>query len=396
MKNIKKIIFALLIALVFPIINVYASVALTIDEKNYNENTQIFTVSGYSPYEEVMVTLFDGDELLSFKTVSSNNYQYTATFKIAFDEDKTVTIKVGDINSTEYKISTLEVKKAVTPEKSNKLTDEAGNSLTILDKTKKFELDDRLEIEVTTDFSEFDESDNAILEYIQNILGNNRRIVGIMNVAVKNRDGDKTLDETKNGYELFLNLNADDLSPFTKPYMARLLLGQEIDLDEGRELVYKEEDGGVKTKLNNIGIYIMYDDTNVYYKFLDNTEKQTYDLAKRNIITYKIDADLSKLVDVYLNNKKIDKKYLETKEGSTIITISNDYLKTLKVGNYNIKVLFNDGEANTVLKVINSKQKNPNTADNIIKFVVIGGISLVGMIGVSLYIKNKKYNKKYN
>ena len=74
MKKISKILIALFIALLSQI--VIKAATLTIDNKSYNENTYEFKVSGNSSYSEVMVSLFDNDQLLSFKTVKKI-YLYT-------------------------------------------------------------------------------------------------------------------------------------------------------------------------------------------------------------------------------------------------------------------------------------------------------------------------------
>ena len=143
MKNIKKLVIALLIA-VSPII-VKAATGLTITDKSYNKNTYEFVVSGTSNYDEVMVSLFDGEELLSFKTVSTNNNEYTATFEITFEQDKTVTIKVGDINSQDYEIASLDVEKSEIII-NNTLTDEDGNQLIIKGANAEFRENEILNI----------------------------------------------------------------------------------------------------------------------------------------------------------------------------------------------------------------------------------------------------------
>ena len=146
MKKLNKLVIALLITLVSPII-VKAVGNLTIDEKSYDKDTYEFVVSGTSDYAEVMVSLFDGDDLLSFKTVTANNNEYTATFDITFEQDKTVTIKVGDINSEDYEIDTLDVEKSEI-HLNNILTDEEGNQLIIKGTNKEFRERERLNINI--------------------------------------------------------------------------------------------------------------------------------------------------------------------------------------------------------------------------------------------------------
>ena len=145
MKKLNKLVIALLIALVSTIIVKAGS--LTIDSKSYDKDTYEFVVTGTSSYQEIMVSLFDGDDLLSFKTVTANNNEYTATFDITFEQDKTVTIKVGDINSEDYEIDTLDVEKSEI-HLNNILTDEEGNQLIIKGTNKEFRERERLNINI--------------------------------------------------------------------------------------------------------------------------------------------------------------------------------------------------------------------------------------------------------
>ena len=111
MKNIKKIIFALLFALVVPMV---INASVTIGEASFNKKTNVFSVKGTSSNSEVMVSLFDGDTLLSFKTTTVSGGNYSVTFNIGFKEDKTITVKVGDIKGKEHDIKNVEVEKTQT------------------------------------------------------------------------------------------------------------------------------------------------------------------------------------------------------------------------------------------------------------------------------------------
>ena len=386
MKYLKKILFALFIILTIP--KVFASTSLSIDSKSYDETSNTFTVSGTSSYSDVMVSLFDGEELLSFKTVTSSNGEYTAVFNIAFNEDKTITIKVGDIKSTNYKMSTLNVKKSTLPAKSNKLSDEYGNSLTILDSLKKFELDDNLVIQII-DIDGLNEEDTAKFDAIREKYGLKREIFGIMLVMVVNGEEDVELTDLTDGYELFINMDEDALSDFAKPYMSRLLDEDTLDFEEGKKLEYNSDKEGYIVKLNNIGMYILYDDISVTYKFLDNTDNQTYNIKKDNTLTLKVDADYNKFTNVYMDGKLVDSKNYTSKSGSTIITFTKDYMRSLSVGTHNIKVDFNDGEANTTLTV---NDGNPKTGDTILKYIFIILVCVLGICGVILYLRKRKKN----
>ena len=389
MKKIKNLLFILLISLIVPTGVIYASTNLTIDNKSYNENTQIFTVSGTSSYSDVMVSLFEGEELLSFKTVTTANNNYNATFNIIFSEDKTITIKVGDINSTNYKMTTLDVKKTIGPVKPSKLTDDGDNSLTILDSLNKFETDDELLIDIQVGFNDLSEEEKNLLNFAQKKLGEKKKLVGVLNVRVINgRHEDINLKETTKGYELFLNVNKDDLKDYKKPCMVRVIDDQEMEFEDyDIVLEYNSDKKGIIAKINNIGTYLLYDDISIDYDFLDKTEDQTYNQKNDDTLTIRIDADYSKFLDVYVDEKLVDKKNYTSKSGSTIIIFNKDYLQTLKAGTHNVRVNFTDGEANTTITIDNTA--NPKTGDNIIYYIILCLVSISGIYMVVRFSKEK-------
>ena len=391
MKLFKRLLITLLIALVVPVLKVNATNNLTIDEKSYDENTLEFRVSGSSNYSEVMVSLFDGDNLLSLKTVPSNNNSYNAEFSIAFDEDKLITVKVGDINSSNYKISVLNVKKSVVPTKSNKITDDAGNSLTILDSLKKFELNDNLEVQVIEDLESLDDDDKEKVAALQTKLGIKKKLVGIMMIMVTNGEDNVELDEIEKGYEFFLSVPKEKLEPYKKPYAARLLSEDTLEFESGLKMNYDSTKNGVTLAINNIGIYLLYDDISKDYGFLDNTGNQTYNLKKDDMLTLRIDADFSKFLGIYIDGKPVDSKNYTKKSGSTIITLSKEYMQSLSVGEHSIKVDFTDGEANTTVTIIESVL-NPKTYDFIGKSVLTLIISSIVIGSLLIYMKKKQTN----
>lgn len=52
--------------------------------------------------------------------------------------------------------------------------------------------------------------------------------------------------------------------------------------------------------------------------------------------------------------------------------------------------MFNDGEATTKFSVLKEKIENPSTKDNFEKYVITGIVSIVGLIGCTLILKNKE------
>lgn len=111
-------------------------------------------------------------------------------------------------------------------------------------------------------------------------------------------------------------------------------------------------------------------------------------------LTFKFSGELGKLSSVKVNNEELKVDYYTKESGSTIITLSKEYLTTLKKGDYTLKVEYNDGgyveTTFTVGEIV------PNTLDNIGTSFLIGILSLVGLIGVTVYLtkNNKKVSNK--
>ena len=100
------------------------------------------------------------------------------------------------------------------------------------------------------------------------------------------------------------------------------------------------------------------------YKFTEGAN-QTYTIDESKNATFRIDADYSLFTNkVYVDNKLVDSTNYDSKSGSTVITLKDEYLKTLSVGEHTLKVAFSDnGEAITKF-TIKEKQQNTNIEDN--------------------------------
>ena len=71
----------------------------------------------------------------------------------------------------------------------------------------------------------------------------------------------------------------------------------------------------------------------------------------------------------------------------------NKYVKNLSVGEHTLKVAVADGEASTTFtiesnaKTDTTNSNNPKTGDNIIVYVLVLAISLIGMISAGVLYK---------
>ena len=99
---------------------------------------------------------------------------------------------------------------------------------------------------------------------------------------------------------------------------------------------------------------------------------------------------------IYIDGIEVLKDNYTISKGSTIITINNSYLNTLKEGEHIIIAKMNNKEAeatfNISKEVSNNNEINPKTEDNILLYVSLLVFSLLGFIGVGIYKKINKNN----
>ena len=100
------------------------------------------------------------------------------------------------------------------------------------------------------------------------------------------------------------------------------------------------------------------------YKFTEGAN-QTYTIDESKNAKFRIDADYSLFANkVYVDGKSVYYTNYDSKSGSTVITLKDEYLKTLYVGEHTLKVIFSDnGEAITKF-TIKEKTKNETPESN--------------------------------
>ena len=164
----------------------------------------------------------------------------------------------------------------------------------------------------------------------------------------------------------------------------------------------------------------------IEYKVIEGA-KQTYTITEDTEARFRIDADYSLFNNkVYVDNVLVDSSNYTSKSGSTIIVLNKDYVDTLAVGEHTLKVAFADGgeaettftiarkaednnnnednnennnENNTPSKPENKEEmkdkdngSNPKTGDNIILYVAMASISIIGLGAIIIVSKKKKKN----
>ena len=162
------------------------------------------------------------------------------------------------------------------------------------------------------------------------------------------------------------------------------------------------------------------------YNFIEGAN-QTYTIDESKKATFRIDADYSLFTNkVYVDDKLVDSTNYDSKSGSTVITLKDEYLKTLSIGEHTLKVAFSDnGETitkftikekeqgtniednkniekeeqqentnknnNTSLenKEGENKNLNPKTGDNIMLYVVIASVAVLGLGATTIVAKKE-------
>ena len=103
---------------------------------------------------------------------------------------------------------------------------------------------------------------------------------------------------------------------------------------------------------------------------------QTFIHGDTNTLTFKCEGALDKLTKVLVNGKEIKESDRELSEGSTVLTLTNEYLNSLDAGEYTLTFVYSDGEGSTTFKVVN----NPKTGDFIHIYVLTLIMSSIGLL----------------
>jgi hypothetical protein len=135
--------------------------------------------------------------------------------------------------------------------------------------------------------------------------------------------------------------------------------------------------------------YVNNGNTSKEYEFLEG-ENQKYILNKDSNMTFRIDANYSLFDKVYIDNELVDISNYKVTEGSTIITFNKEFVSKLSIGKHTLKVMFSNGEASTEFSVVKEVVENPKTIDNIEKYIAIGIVAVIGVVGCILIIKKEK------
>ena len=171
-------------------------------------------------------------------------------------------------------------------------------------------------------------------------------------------------------------------------------LAAETTVDVGDNAVLKvflQDPLGTLKRMEDDGIKI--------YKMTEGAEQTVASKAEK--IVFRSDAPFKEFDHVMINGLVLDKKYYSVKEGSTIVTLNEDFAKQIPTGMHLFGIISKDGVAITTFTVddkaaADNDTKSPQTGDNnhmtlwIALLFVSGGALTVTCI----YGKKKRYHAK--
>ncbi len=148
-----------------------------------------------------------------------------------------------------------------------------------------------------------------------------------------------------------------------------------------------------------------------YDKLTEKKEYKIVDGAKQEVkageaATFRSEADFSKFEAVLVDETIIDAKNYTVKEGSTIVTLKEDYTKSLSAGNHSLEIRSTDGSAKVSFAVTaenpeenktpeNKTSKVPGTGDtdSVTGWMILMAGAMV-LSAVALILKKKAGNNK--
>ncbi|OUC52490.1 hypothetical protein B7939_00785 [Eggerthia catenaformis] len=221
------------------------------------------------------------------------------------------------------------------------------------------------------------------------------------------RDAISKLEEKKADYsnvDKALKNVPKDLSSYTEESVERLNRAIEAAKKRDLKISQQKKAEAIAEEINNAIAGLVK--KNITYKMTPG------DVIKGQKAVFRSSADIKKFKQLLIDNKIVDSKNYKVTEGSTIITLSKEYTKTLSVGEHTIQIVSVDGQATAkftvkdMVKVEETKpatkkpekkakenmKKKPSKADtsdstHIIGYIIVIFISLAGAITLK-----KKFN----
>ena len=149
-----------------------------------------------------------------------------------------------------------------------------------------------------------------------------------------------------------------------------IISGASVDQDGNLKFTLNEGKAGKKLTLPVTISSANYKDTTVNvviiqeYRIIDGANS-SWTQNTDGTVVIRGNGDFSMFYAVKVDGKVIDPANYEAKEGSTIITLKAEYLKTLAAGSHTFEIVWTDGSAGTDFTVVvNTPSNNGNSSNN--------------------------------
>ncbi len=134
----------------------------------------------------------------------------------------------------------------------------------------------------------------------------------------------------------------------------------------------------------------------ISYSFTEGSDQEIILSNKKDAI-FEINALFSLFKEIRVDDTLLDPTNYTVTEGSTIVTLKESYLKTLKEGKYTLKVLFKDGGvAKTTFSIANSaaiENAKADESNNTWCYIISGIVILIAIITFVVLFKRYKERK---
>jgi len=120
-------------------------------------------------------------------------------------------------------------------------------------------------------------------------------------------------------------------------------------------------------------------------------DKASWTQASKKDLTFTVNGLFGKFEGVQVDGSTVDSKYYTVKSGSTIITLSDEFLDKLEKGEHTITAVYNDGKV-TGSFTVKAKSASPSTGDetNIALLSLLAVCSLASAAALTIGIKKRK------
>lgn len=101
-----------------------------------------------------------------------------------------------------------------------------------------------------------------------------------------------------------------------------------------------------------------------YYNYeISDGENASWTNGDDATLSFRANGDISKFKELYVDDAPVAKERYTVTEGSTVVTLSAEYLQTLSEGTHSLRFVFSDGEAKTTFTVTIPEETIPTVPE---------------------------------